>query len=215
MPTVLWVDDIQWADPVVLELLDLTARALLDVPLLIITAQRPDDSIAWPPAVERPLVVRLPLGPLERDDAEVLDRAGSRPRPRSGAHRPPRRAGGGNPLFLTELASLDQATSCGDGALPGSLRALISARLDELPLGQRSILDNAAVLGANGSIPGLERFAREMGQRFDHGDVNALVTGGFLVLDDKYWRFRSDVVREVAYRTLTKYDRAMRHAGRN
>ena len=214
VPTVLWIDDIQWADPVVLELLDLTARSLVDVPLLIVTAQRPDDTIAWPPAIERPLVVRLPLGPLERDDAEMLIGLllGHDPEPEL-ADRLVDRAGG-NPLFLTELASLEQAIADGEcDVLPGSLRALIAARLDELPLARRAILDNAAVLGASGPIGGLERFAQEMTQRFDRRDLDGLADDGFLVVDGKHWRFRSDVVREVAYGTLTKYDRAMRHAG--
>ena len=39
--------------------------------------------------------------------------------------------GGGNPLFLVELASL--ATTCAGNDLPGSLRALIAARIDQLP----------------------------------------------------------------------------------
>jgi class 3 adenylate cyclase/tetratricopeptide (TPR) repeat protein len=213
VPTVLFIDDIQWADPVVLELLDLTARSLHDVPLLIITAQRPDDSINWPPGIERPLVVRLPLGPLERNDAEMLIglALGHDPDPEL-VDRLVERAGG-NPLFLTELASLEQATCDGRATLPGSLRALIAARLDEIPLSRRAVLDNAAVLGATGAMEGLKRFASEMGQRFDQADVAGLVRDGFLVTDDKHWRFRSDVVREVAYGTLTKYDRAMRHAG--
>ncbi|HYK13809.1 MAG TPA: hypothetical protein VEW70_07485, partial [Burkholderiales bacterium] len=53
---------------------------------------------------------------------------------------------GGNPLFLEELAVL--VAEGGDvTALPDSLRAVISARLDQLPPDQRSVIDNAAVLG--------------------------------------------------------------------
>ena len=48
--------------------------------------------------------------------------------------------------------------------------------------------------------------------RFD--DLLAtLVTEEILVLDRNLWRFRSDLVREVAYQTITKIDRAKRHAG--
>jgi hypothetical protein len=36
---------------------------------------------------------------------------------------------------------------------------------------------------------------------------------GLLVRDSRRWRFRSDVVREVAYQTLTKQVRAQRHSG--
>ena len=54
---------------------------------------------------------------------------------------------GGNPLFLVELAALHHV----DGELPGTLRALISARLDQLTPSQRRVIENASVLGTNGA----------------------------------------------------------------
>ena len=44
-------------------------------------------------------------------------------------------------------------------------------------------------------------------------DIDALVEHGLIVRDGGRWQFRSDVVREVAYGTLTKQARAQRHAG--
>ena len=52
-----------------------------------------------------------------------------------------------------------------------------------------------------------------MGQPFDHADLEVLDEAGLLVLEGGAWQFRSDVVREVAYGTLTKQARAQRHAG--
>ncbi len=52
---------------------------------------------------------------------------------------------GGNPLFLIELVALTEA---GGGAdLPDTLRTLIAARLDQLTLAQRQLLENAAARG--------------------------------------------------------------------
>ena len=48
--------------------------------------------------------------------------------------------------------------------LPDSLRALVAARLDELPADQRAMLDNAAVLGSSGSYGGLVEFGQALGQ---------------------------------------------------
>ncbi|MGH9271665.1 MAG: tetratricopeptide repeat protein, partial [Ilumatobacteraceae bacterium] len=93
------------------------------------------------------------------------------------------------------------------------LRALIAARIDQLLLPQRSILENAAVLGHRGSIGALATFAREMDQAFDLVDLDELATTGLLDVDGRVWQFGSDVVREVAYQTLTKRVRAQRHAG--
>ena len=59
----------------------------------------------------------------------------------------------------------------------------------------------------------LEEFAAAMHQEFSPADVLELATDGIFELDGGCWRFRSDVVREVAYQTLTKRTRAQRHAG--
>jgi class 3 adenylate cyclase/tetratricopeptide (TPR) repeat protein len=218
--TVLWFDNLQWADPMLRDLLAVIVRSLADLPFLLITGQRPDDDIVWPPPVERPLVLRVPLGPLGRDDAATLVR-GVLERDHEATEAPwfdddvasvLVDRGGGNPLFLVELAGL--AATCGPRSeLPGSLRALIAARLDQLPAPQRAIVDNAAVLGSADSISGLVRFAQAMGQDFRDSDLAELAADGLFDVDGRRWRFRSDVVREVAYQTLTKRIRAQRHAG--
>ncbi|MBA3604487.1 MAG: AAA family ATPase [Acidimicrobiia bacterium] len=223
--TVLVLDNLQWADPLIRDLLAVVVRSLSDLPLLVITAERPDEDLEWPPPhLERSLVLRLPLGPLDRADACALVRAiierDRRDEPQADSDVTIDESvvedlvdrGGGNPLFLVELATL--AAHCDSGTdLPGSLRALIAARLDQLPLGRRAIVENAAVLGASDSVGSLERFAREMRQEFLVADMDALVADGIFDLDGGWWQFRSDVVREVAYQTLTKRTRAQRHAG--
>ncbi|MET0144946.1 MAG: adenylate/guanylate cyclase domain-containing protein [Ilumatobacteraceae bacterium] len=214
--TVLWIDNLQWADPALRDQLGVVVRSLAELPFLLVTGQRPEGDSTWPPPVERPLVLQVPLGPLDRDDATELVRGilergdGVEASDRTVAGLVAR--GGGNPLFLVELAGL--AATCGAGSdLPGSLRALIAARLDQLPAAQRALVDNAAVLGSADAVGALVRFSGAMGQEFDMRDLHDLVAGGLLELDGRWWRFQSAVVREVAYQTLTKRVRAQRHAG--
>ena len=211
-PVILWIDDVQWADPALLEALRVAAQSLADMPLLVITAHRPDRDVVWPPLMERALLLRLPLGPLTRAAArELTEQLFGGPVDDELADVFYARSGG-SPLFLTELAGM--AASDGDPmALPGSLRALISARLDALVRPQRAIIDNASVLGVSGHEDSLRRFASEMGQTISRADLSELSAEGFLVLEGSRWRFRSDVVRDVAYQTLTKQSRAQRHAG--
>jgi len=211
-PVVLWIDDLQWADVLIIELLHRIARSLADRPLLLITAQRDDADLAWPPAVDHPITVRMPLDPLERGEAARLVTSVVGDSTTEDLVDQLYERSGGNPLFLSELAELARANPTST-ALPGSLRALIAARLDRLPASQRSILDNAAVLGTSGSVDALAKFAAEMQQGFDEGDVEVLADDGLIEVDGATWRFRSDVVREVAYQTLTKLVRAQRHAG--
>lgn len=211
-PVVVWIDDLQWADPLLIELLARMARSLIDRPVLIVTAQRDDAEIDWPPTTDHPILVHMKLEALARDEAErlvaeifheeVSDRLVDQLFERSG----------GNPLFLTQLARVAHDQPDGE-QLPSSLRSLIAARLDAMAASQRMVIDNAAVLGGAGSVASLRRFAIEMGQTFDRDDLDHLVDDGLLDVDGDVWRFRSDVVREVAYRTLTKSARAQRHAG--
>jgi class 3 adenylate cyclase len=211
-PVVLWIDDLQWADVLIIELLHRVARSLVDRPLLIITAQRDDAEIDWPPANDHPVTVRMPLDPLTRDEASRLVAGVLGPSASGAFIGSLYERSGGNPLFLIELAELAKANPAST-ALPGSLRALISSRLDQLPAKQRSIVDNAAVLGTSGLVESLEKFAAEMGQDFDIADLKTLDQHGLLEVEGPGWRFRSDVVREVAYQTLTKLVRAQRHGG--
>jgi class 3 adenylate cyclase/tetratricopeptide (TPR) repeat protein len=216
--TVLWVDNLQWADPMVRDLLAVVVRSLADLPFLLITSQRSDDDLAWPPPqLDRSLLLRVPLGPLSLLDAAtlvrlLLERDGTAELPIETLVDELVERGGGNPLFLVELAALAIGAPS-QSELPGSLRALIAARLDQLSPTRRAVVDNAAVLGPSGSTMALEEFASAMQQEFSVNDVQELAADGIFELDGGWWRFRSDVVREVAYQTLTKRTRAQRHAG--
>jgi class 3 adenylate cyclase/tetratricopeptide (TPR) repeat protein len=211
-PVVLWIDDLQWADPLIIELLHRIARSLADRAVLLITAQRDEAELEWPPAIDHPITVRMPLDPLERDEVgrlvtQLLGPVATPPLIEQLYDR-----SGGNPLFLIELTELSKSNP-DSTALPGSLRALIAARLDRLPASQRAIIDNAAVLGTSGPVVALAQFADEMDQHFDPADIEILEDEGLIEIDGDSWQFRSDVVREVAYQTLTKLVRAQRHAG--
>lgn len=213
-PVVVWIDDLQWADPLVIDLMTRISRSLADRAVLVLTAQRDDAEIVWPPAIDHPITVRMPLEPLSRDESERLIAAvlGRDPERRVADQLYER--SGGNPLYLRELAAAS-AESGGDEQLPGSLRGLIASRLDRLSAGQRAIVDNAAVLGTHGPLVALSEFAEALEQTFVSADLDALIDDGVLEVDEErgWWQFRSDVVREVAYQTLTKSARAQRHAG--
>ena len=211
-PVVLWIDDLQWADTLLIDLLHRIARSLIDRPILIVTAQRDDVALDWPPSNDHPITVRMPLEPLGRSESDELVAAALRTEYDELIAERLYERSGGNPLFLTELSELARDNP-DSSDLPGTLRALIAARLDQLPAQQRSILDNAAVLGASGPVMSLAEFATEMRQSFSMSDIDALVDDGLLDVTAGWWHFRSDVVREVAYQTLTKLVRAQRHAG--
>ena len=212
-PVILCIDDLQWADNLLIDVLHRICRSLADRPFLVVTAQRHDAEIDWPPVVDGVASLTLNLAPLApAEAAELVTALTSAPIDAPFRSQLYERSGG-NPLFLTELASLTDVAD-GRSELPSSLRVLIAARLDRLDRPARAMIDNAAVLGVSGAVDSLETFARELGQSFDPATLAQVDAEGLLELSGTgQWRFRSDVVREVAYETLTKVDRAERHAG--
>ncbi|MFP5487028.1 MAG: ATP-binding protein, partial [Acidimicrobiia bacterium] len=214
-PVVIWLDDLQWAAPILLELLEALARQLAGLPVLTVVTYRPFDEVEaeWPSSIDPALTLHLRLEPLGDTESEALVGAAGGTELASDTVRRIIARSGGNPLFLIELARLAVTGDEPAGELPGSLRALIAARLDDLTPAQRAMIENAAIVGNQGRVSSLRRFATELGQTFDPSDLDVLVEEGLLVRERATWRFRSDVVREVAYHTLTKQARAMRHAG--
>lgn len=211
-PVLLSITDLHWADPAVLALCEHLLVALARTPFVLVTTNRPDHELVWPPLTTRAAVLRLPLEPLGPVAAAQLCRAIIGPDADDAVIATIYERSGGNPLFLEELAVL--VAEGGDvTALPDSLRAVIAARLDQLPPAQRAILDNAAVLGPSGAMVALEHFGHELGQRFDQNVIDGLIDGGLLEIEGRRWSFKSDSVREVAYQTLTKTVRAARHMG--
>ena len=211
-PLLLAIADVHWADNALLGLFEHVLTDLAALPMVLLTTSRPDPDQPWPPAPGPYSTLHVRVEPLDRVASGVLasEILGAAADPATLAHLYER--SGGNPLFLEELAAL-----VADGGhpveLPDSLRALVSARLDGLSAEQRAIVDNAAVLGASGTVTGLIRFADALGQSFEWSDLDALVEAGLLTRDGRRWRFRSQSVRDVAYQTLTKAVRAQRHCG--
>ena len=216
-PLLLWIDDLHWADEVVIDLLQHLIGSVQRLPFIIITSMRPGSDVLWPPATDRATVLSLTVQPLARADSDelALELLSEMPGD-SGADQ--RLLGalfdrsGGNPLFLQQLAGV-VAEHGPSSELPDSLRALIAARLDQLSPLERQVLDNAATLGLSGSIAALERFGLKMQQPFERSIVSQLDAKGFVLVEGGRWRFRSDSVRETAYQILTKQSRAQRHAG--
>ena len=126
-------------------------------------------------------------------------------------------AWGGNPLFIEELVAwLSEGGATGAGRLPANLKAIIAARVDQLPAPERQVILDASVvgdffwlgslqaLGGDGSLAGtlqsLER--RDLIRR----SPSSRIAG------DQELIFKHGLVREVAYATLPKAARRERHA---
>ena len=218
-PLVLQMSDLHWADDAVLTMLDDIFSTLHHCPIVILATARPSLLDRWSPRPGRHNTLVLHLDPLDRAaSAQLLETLVGEPVPTEVSDVVLDRSGG-NPFFLEELVSLlDNGSIRSDSermaTLPDTLRGLVAARLDDLDPMARAVLQNASVIGQQGPVAGL----REMGAATGEGtDVDTglaqLVADEIMEVQDHLWRFRSDLVREVAYQTITKADRAKSHLG--
>jgi class 3 adenylate cyclase len=218
-PTVLVFEDIHWADAGMLDLLEILASRVHDVPLLLLAQARPDlleRRQTWGGGL--PGYTALPLEALSAEQAREL--AGQVMRQAGHGARDPAEvgsAGEGNPLFIEELAaSLAEDATVSTGALPTSIRAIVSARLDALPPGERAVLLDAAVVGKVFWAGALERMASgalPLAELLDSLEGRDLIRRESVsrLAGEQQFSFKHDLIREVAYATLPRPQRRKRH----
>lgn len=227
-PVVLIVDDLHWAEPALLDLLDDVLRAR--GPIFVLCAARPeifDDHPDW--AAND---VRVTLGPLPGDlcDRLIDSLLGSSMVPPS-VRKHVSTAAEGNPLFVEEmLATLREegvlvASSTGWTAtrqltpqmVPPSIQALLRARLDRLTVDEQACMQMAAVIGR---VFWQSAVAELVGKgEADRATpfLAALVTRDLISRDlstffeDHAFRFRHILLRDAAYSSLPKIVRAEAH----
>ena len=149
-PVLLCLEDLHWAEPTFLDLVDYLAGWVHDTPILIVCLARPDlleRRPAWSAPRENATI--LSLQPLSDAAAEELlaEVAGGQLSPAAKARIAD--AGEGNPLFLEQLAAMAVESEAGEEAIavPPSIQAVISERLDRLPREERTVIECAAVAG--------------------------------------------------------------------
>jgi class 3 adenylate cyclase/tetratricopeptide (TPR) repeat protein len=197
-PVLLCIEDLHWAESEVVRLID---RLTFDtgLRLMIMASARPE--FPGMPLL-RPKEDRLviELQPLDPESASALARSAR------GRDVSIERAQG-HPLFIVELVRARES----DGPMPVTLQAAISARLDELPVRERELLQTAAVIGETFDVHGAsllaERDPSEVAGilgRLSHLRYIQPVDGGF--------RFNHALVHEIAYGRLPIATRLRLHA---
>jgi class 3 adenylate cyclase/tetratricopeptide (TPR) repeat protein len=214
-PVMIALAELHWADGVVLGLIDDLLERATGLPVFLLATARPDLEKRWMPPAGRHNAVAVHLDPLDEAAATQLLESLLGADASTEVIRLITERAGGNPLFLEELAGLltdvpSEGATVND--LPATLRGLVAARIDGLDAGARTILDDAAVIGRDGRVDALAALASARGASLDDDALDDLVAREILEEDAGSWSFRSELVREVAYDTLTKADRARRHA---
>lgn len=218
-PAAFVFEDIHWAEPALLELLESLASRLTDVPVYLITLARPDlldSQPTWGGGLARYTAVHLE--PLADPEAHALATALLAGSEEAAAYADRLvHASGGNPLFLEELAaSVAERTADLVAGLPTTVQAIISARLDALPRRQRQVLQDAAVIGRifwRGPLAALQTDGSDLDTMLDDLERRDFIRRQpeSSVPEDREFTFKHVLTREVAYGTLPRAARRERH----
>lgn len=232
-PLVLVFDDVQWAEPSFLDLIECIADSSRTVPILLLCIARPDlleQRPSW--GGGKPNATSIMLGPLPSTDVATLIRnllGGAEPP--AAVERRIVETADGNPLFVEELLAMlveDQVLQqTGSGwvagrdlatiSTPASIKALLAARLDQLQEGERETLERAAVIGKTFTRESIE--ALEARDAMDGvGRRLATLVHKELIRPDRAspdapdsYRFKHILIRDAAYAGLSRRERAELH----
>lgn len=211
-PLLLVVEDVHWADPTTIELLERLAVSIRERPILAILTTRPDDVPRLPPPD-----MRLQLRPLSPDAvAELISCSLPEVAERPDTAGTLIAAADGVPLFVEEmlrmLRSEQQAAERRDDLqVPPTLQSLLTARLDRLG-SARQVVQIASVLGRDVHVGLLSSLLPS------DTDVDATIER---LVEEHVFRseptaggleFTHALIQESAYESLLRRDRRQLHA---
>ncbi|MFD8411867.1 AAA family ATPase [Streptomyces sp. NPDC059650] len=203
------LDDLHWADPASLELLDHLVRHPLRAPVVIIVARRdrqtsPSLTAALTRGIDAGAVLRLDLGPLAEDTCREHLAAGLPPGRAARLYA----ASEGNPLYFLTLLQGQSAS-----AVPaGGLATLLLDELSPLTAAQRRTAEAVAVLGDHSTPPLLALTAAAPDLAGLHADLSALARRDLLRPGPGgMWSLRHPVLRAVVHENTEHHRRAGMH----
>ena len=220
-PLVVVFEDIHWAEPTLLDLIDHVAEWSRDAPILLLCLARPELLEIRPNWRAGQLnSVSLILGALTDAEADALiDNLPHERELTQDLRRQIAAKAEGNPLFVEQMLALLAEKPGSDSVLevPATIQTLLAARLDRLDDIERMVIERAAVVGT----------------RFWPGAVGDLVPTEFrdglpslllglvrkelirpdrpVVTGEDGYRFRHALIRDAAYHAIAKELRADLH----
>jgi tetratricopeptide (TPR) repeat protein len=213
------IEDLHWAKPGFLDLVESLGRSIREAPVVFLCTARPElleHRPSWGGGSPNTSTFLLP--PLSRDEAVRLAQQlggvlGDRP-PDLRLCEQIADAGEGNALFIEQLvvAFLEGR----ELTAPPGIRALIAARLDQLDVRERTLVERAAIVGKEFSPNALQGLLTPQ-EAEDVADLLLSLTRKCLinaVIDfggTETYRFRSSIIRDVAYAGVPKRLRAELH----
>ena len=219
-PVVLVLDDVQWAEPAFLDLVEYLVGWSRDAPILVCCLARSDSPRSGPPGP----MLRLELAPLAETRLRSLENLAGPLAPRvkrrsagspAGTRSSSRRWCGCSPRTGAEGdgCALERALR-----VPATVQAVLAARLDRLEPEERALLQRAAVIGQV-LLLGRRRRAdpARAGGRVARPPARLVRKGldparSRTFAGEDGFRFRHILIRDAAYESMPKALRAQLHS---
>src|SRR5262245_7758783 len=225
-PLMVVFEDIHWAEPTLLDLIDHLAEWSRDAPMLLLCLARPElleHRPNW--AGGKFNAASLMLDSLTDDEADALIAnlvgddvlAGTRELT-ADLRKQITQKGGGNPLFVEQMvALLAQKSEMTGVQVPPTIQPLLAARLDALNDADRAVIERAAVVGTrfwHGAV--VDLLPAELREEVPAA-LRTLVRRELIRVDPteiaggQGFRFRHILIRDAAYAAIAKSVRADLH----
>jgi class 3 adenylate cyclase/tetratricopeptide (TPR) repeat protein len=217
-PVVVVFEDLHQADPLLLDLIEQLVKEARRVPLLVVCVARwefLEDRPNWAGGLADAVTLWVEQLPAEHAARLAMEAGGLS---RAEAERVAAHAGG-NPLFIVEITGMlaheeRQVPPMGLAAtpalLPPTVQAVVAARIDQLSPAARELVRRASVFPRGRfDVEELALIAEPTPALLAQAEDEEL-----LLPDEEHegvWRFRSDVIRDVAYDSLAKRERQRLH----
>jgi class 3 adenylate cyclase/tetratricopeptide (TPR) repeat protein len=215
-PLIVVVDDIHWAEPTLLDLLEYTTAFASDTALLLLCTARPELFEIRPEwATPKPNATLVMLEPLAATQTEQLVVELGELSEDSRAQIV--EAAEGNPLFVEQLVAHQAEAGNGKPDIPPTIQALLAARIDRLEPRERSVIERASVEGRLFHRGSVQALLPEEERRGVGAQLLTLVRKEFVRPDrsqlpgDDGFRFGHILIRDAAYDSIPKRLRAELH----
>jgi class 3 adenylate cyclase/tetratricopeptide (TPR) repeat protein len=219
-PLVVIFDDIQWAEPTFLELVEHVADWSRGAAIFLLCIARPELLELQPSwGGGKPNATSLLLEPLGTGDASsLIDNLIGETELSDATRTRILEASQGNPLFVEEmLLMIRESGGDGEVEVPPTIQALLQARIDRLASAERSVIERGSVEGeVFHRLPVAELASQQVRSDLD-GHLKRLIRNELIrpeparLPGDDAFRFRHLLIRDAAYESLPKETRADLH----
>jgi class 3 adenylate cyclase/tetratricopeptide (TPR) repeat protein len=220
-PLVVVFEDIHWAEPTLLDLIDHIAEWSRDAPILLLCVARPDlletrPSWGGGKLNSASLIVEA-LTDAEAD--ALIDSLHGESELSPGLRRQIADQAEGNPLFVEQMLALLAEKSDGDRAveIPPTIQTLLAARLDRLSDVERMVIERAAVVGTRFWPGAVAELVAPESREAVASLLPRLVRKELIrpdqevVAGEEGYRFRHILIRDAAYSGIAKELRGELH----